>query len=170
MSMDRAIDYEEQYDKIYRYCYFKVHRRELAEDITQEAFLRFLESKSYQNTGKPLQYLYTVARNLCIDEHRKKQCEPLTDEAVEGLSSMAGNTGSCPGGSLEGQVVVSMALQEALGELTEEDRELILLRYVNEVPVTVICKLFGLSRFAVYRRTRGILEVLKDKLGKESPN
>ena len=36
------IDLEEQYDKIYRYCYYKLHHREKAEDITQEAFLRFL--------------------------------------------------------------------------------------------------------------------------------
>ncbi len=39
------MDLEEQYDKIYRYCYFKVRRRETAEDITQETFLRFFESK-----------------------------------------------------------------------------------------------------------------------------
>jgi len=32
-------DTEEQYDKIYRYCYFKLHSRELAEDVTQETFL-----------------------------------------------------------------------------------------------------------------------------------
>lgn len=30
---------EKQYDKIYRYCYFKLHNRHTAEDITQETFL-----------------------------------------------------------------------------------------------------------------------------------
>lgn len=30
-----SIDLEEQYDKLYRYFYFKVHQREIAEDITQ---------------------------------------------------------------------------------------------------------------------------------------
>ena len=38
------IDIGEQYDKIYRYCYFKLKNQYLAEDITQETFLRFLES------------------------------------------------------------------------------------------------------------------------------
>ena len=61
------MDLEEQYDKIYRYCYFKVNRREIAEDITQETFLRFLENSNYANTGKAMQYLYTFARNLCVD-------------------------------------------------------------------------------------------------------
>ena len=32
-----SMDYEEQYDKIYRYCFFKLHDRECAEDVTQEA-------------------------------------------------------------------------------------------------------------------------------------
>lgn len=72
-----SIDLEEQYDKIYRYCYYKLHHREKAEDITQETFLRFLENENYRDTGKGLQYLYTIARNLCIDEFRKKPTEEL---------------------------------------------------------------------------------------------
>lgn len=159
MAMEKAIDFEEQYDKIYRYCYFKVKNRELAEDITQETFLRFLESEGYRNKGKVLQYLYTVAGNLCIDEYRKKQWEPLPEES-------GGESAGAP--SMEEQVAVSMTLKEALDALDAEERELILLRYVNEVPVSVISKLFGISRFAVYRRIKEILGVLKHKLGKEN--
>lgn len=65
------MDFEEQYDKIYRYAYYKMKQAEIAEDITQETFLRFLESDTYRNTGQALQYLYTIARNLCMDEFRK---------------------------------------------------------------------------------------------------
>lgn len=35
------MDIEEQYDKIYRYCYFELYDKLLAQDITQETFLRF---------------------------------------------------------------------------------------------------------------------------------
>ena len=35
------MDIEEQYDKIYRYCYFKMYDDQIAQDITQETFLRF---------------------------------------------------------------------------------------------------------------------------------
>ncbi len=38
-----SVDIEEQYDKIYRYCYFRLRSRQTAEDITQETFLRYLE-------------------------------------------------------------------------------------------------------------------------------
>jgi len=151
--MDKAIDFEQQYDKIYRYCYFKVHSREIAEDITQETFLRFLESETYQNTGKALQYLYTVARNICIDEYRKKQDENLTEELAEE--------------GIEEQLLTSIAIKAALEELNEEERELVLLRYVNEVPVSIICRLFHMSRFTVYRRTKEVLKVLQKKLRKE---
>ncbi len=38
-----SFDIKEQYDKIYRYCYFKLQNADLAEDITQEAFLKLYE-------------------------------------------------------------------------------------------------------------------------------
>ena len=66
------MDLEEQYDKIYRYCYFKIRQREIAEDITQETFLRFFERSDYISKGRSLQYLYTIARHLCIDENIKQ--------------------------------------------------------------------------------------------------
>lgn len=70
-------DIEEQYDKLYKYCYFKVHNVHLAEDITQEAFLRLFESSKSKNIYKPLAFLYTVARNLCVDEFRRKKQKDL---------------------------------------------------------------------------------------------
>lgn len=54
------MDLEEQYDKIYRYCYFKLHHQQMAEDITQETFLRFWESNDYCERGQKLQYLYKI--------------------------------------------------------------------------------------------------------------
>lgn len=148
-----SIDLEEQYDKIYRYCYFKVNQREIAEDITQETFLRFLESSDYMNIGKAMQYLYTIARNLCVDEYRKQKTEVLDEEAVEE--------------NAEDNMITRVSVRMALSELDETDRELLLLRYVNEVPVSVICKLYGISRFAVYRRVSHASKNLKGKLGEE---
>ena len=62
-----SFDISEQYEKIYRYCYFKVNNRCLAEDLTQETFLRYFAQTSYVHRAKRLAYLYTIARNLCID-------------------------------------------------------------------------------------------------------
>ncbi len=152
-----SIDLEEQYDKIYRYCYFKVHQREAAEDITQETFLRFFESSSYINTGKAIQYLYTIARNLCVDEYRKHRKEVLEEVLGDETVDMDATE----------YMITQISVRLALSQLNETDRELLLLRYVNEVPISVICKLYGISRFAVYRKISQAVKNLKSELGRE---
>jgi RNA polymerase sigma-70 factor (ECF subfamily) len=148
-----SLDLEAQYDKIYRYCYHKLHQRELAEDITQETFLRYFASDSCHGTEQTLRFLYTIARNLCVDEYRRHPTQPLEETyAVDH----------------EEDTLTSLALRGALAALTEEERELVLLRYVNEVPVGVLCKLYDSSRFALYRRTQAVLKKLKESLGEEA--
>ena len=48
------MDLSEQYDKIYRYCYFKVHHCQTAEDITQETFLRYFSKNLSLDSSKEL--------------------------------------------------------------------------------------------------------------------
>lgn len=55
-------DMDEQYDKIYRYCYMKLKHRQAAEDVTQEAFLRFLENNTYKDIGKEISYHLTIGQ------------------------------------------------------------------------------------------------------------
>lgn len=51
--------------------------------------------------------------------------------------------------------------------LPEDEQELLLLRYVNELTVSELSEITGLSRFAVYRKTKTALEHLKKRLRKE---
>ena len=76
-----SADIEEQYDKIYRYCYFKTQNAALAEDLTQECFLKYISQNTYVERGKELAYLYTIARNLCMDTFRRKAFVPLDENA-----------------------------------------------------------------------------------------
>lgn len=143
-----VIDIEEHYEKIYRYCYYRLRNREQAEDVTQETFLRWFASDTYRDKNQLLQYLYTVARRLCADEHRYPAHQSIPDDLP----------------SEEGDPLLSIALRNELDKLPPEDRELILLRYINEVPVGVLCKLYGLSRFALRRRVNSILKMLRNAL------
>lgn len=147
---------KKQYDKIYRYCYFKLHNRELAEDITQETFLKYLERYRFSSPETALKYLYTIAGHLCIDQYRKPAVLSLEETAEQS---------SPPSG--EDTLLTAIAVRSALGEMTPEEQELLLLRYVNEVPVGVIAKLFGISRFALHRKLLAASETLKNKLGEE---
>lgn len=153
------IDLEEQYDKIYRYCYMKTQHQQTAEDITQETFLRFLEDYTYKEMGKRMAYLYTIARNLCIDSFRRKKAVPLNEEIVQKERFVKENT--------EGMIVQNIDLKAALGRLEPEEQELIFWRYVNELPIQQIGRILGISRFAVYRRTRESLNKLRQDLGEE---
>lgn len=136
------MEIEQYYDKIYRYCYFKVNNKTLAEDLTQETFLRFLGSESIY----PDRYLYTIARNLCIDEYRKKK--PELSDIEDNLEELWIQNG------FENAIVDKLHVKQALDKLPDEERELLILRYVNDEPMSEICKLTGISRFAVYRRLK----------------
>ena len=144
------IDIDEQYDKIYRFCYFKVKNQHLAEDITQETFLRFFESNGYRDTGRPLAYLYTIARNLCIDEFRKIHTEELKEDVLQS--------------GFEDVVVERENLFAAIKELKIEEQELLLLRYVNEISFADLSKLYGKSRFALYRELSKIMSKLERRI------
>lgn len=147
------MDLEDQYDKIYRYCYFKTHHQQVAEDLTQETFLRYFKQTSYLNRGKLLAYLYTIARNLCNDYYSRRITEPLeetalAEEAVDNLVTM-------------------VALKQSIKTLPPDVQELILLRYVNDLSIGEICTTVGLSRFTIYRKITSGLKQLKTLLREE---
>ena len=149
------MDIEEQYDKIYRYCYFKMYDDQIAQDITQETFLRFCKQGLNLGSDKELPYLYTIAKNLCIDHFRKRTTESLeeiTEEVIDDPTE---------------DLISNLTLRMTISKLPEDEQELIFLRYVNEVSITTICKITGLSRFAVYRKLSKSLKWLKEELLKE---
>lgn len=143
-----ALNIDDLYDKIYRYCYYKLHNSDLAEDITQETFLRFFESDVERDNTQSLKFLYTVARNLCIDEYRRIKPISLTDNDQPYYDNMEKH----------------FVLKNAMDSLSEEDRDLIMLRYVNGVPMNVLSKMYKVSRFILYRRIKSILKQLRDQM------
>lgn len=147
------MDLEEQYDKLLRYCYMRLRDRTAAEDLTQEAFLRFLESKTYRNTGKELAYLYTIAGNLCIDYFRKRP--PLPLEALPPETATRED---------EPKIMDRISIECAMDTLKAEEREAVMLRYSCGLSVMQIGKIMGISRFAVHRRLAGAMEKLRKEM------
>ena len=148
-----SLDMEEQYDKIYRYCFFKLHNRELAEDMTQETFLRYLQRYSNIAGVSALKCLYTIARNLCVEEYRRPKYE-----SVEASES---------DGTMEERLIEHLAVKKALSSLASDEQELLLLRYVNEVPVSTIAGILGISRFAVYRKLKSAAKQFREAIREE---
>ena len=148
------MDIRDQYDKLFQYCYSRVSSRETAEDITQETFLRFLEHPEYKGSPHEIQYLYTIARNLCIDEYRKKP----TDELPEDIPDDHGG---------ESEWIDRLALRSVLDRLPEDERELIVLRYVSELSVSDLARMHGVTWFSMNRRIKAILAKMRKDFGKE---
>ena len=119
--------------------------------MTQEAFLRFLRSRTYRDENRQLQYLYTIARNLCSQYYRDKVISYSLDEETD-LPETDG---------FENSLIQRLSLQNALESLSPEEKELLFLRYVNDVPVPVISGLYQISRFAVYRKLKSILQKVR---------
>lgn len=144
---------EKQYDKIYRYCYFKLHNRHTAEDITQETFLKYFDKYNDSEDINMLPMLYTIAGIIIISEYRKKknECTVREDDAVY---NPAEEWAEC------------IDIRTAVSALSEDKQELLLLRYANDVPVADICKIIGISRFALYRRLNNTVKKLRSELMK----
>jgi len=151
------MDLKEQYEKLLRYCLMLTKDRNLAEDVVQETYLRFWTNHSYQDTGRELAYLYTIARNLCMDEWRRPKMEDIED-----YSEKIGDGNYEPEKRID-----QIALEEALSRLPEDLREVIVLRYTNEISVTDIAKIMGISRFSVHRLIKKGLDLLRKELGGE---
>lgn len=143
------MDIESYYDKIYKYIYFKVNNKTRAEDLTQETFIRFLKSEC----NEPERYLYTIAGNLCIDEYRRIKPVFTEDEDITQVEE-----------GFEDKILEKQVLANALKVLSDEDREMIVLRFVNEEPIGEIAKLYGISRFAISRRLNKAKNRLKEEL------
>lgn len=142
--MSREI--EELYDKIYRYCFYRLRNSASAEDVTQEAFLRYFT----QNTDINAAYIFTVAKNLCTDMFRRKQTEELSDDYPQEDFSDKSDT--------------KIAVRTALERLSEQHREILEMRYIADMSVNETAEGLGISRFAVYRLERAALAQMKKLL------
>lgn len=149
-----SVSLQDQYDKIYRYCYFKVNNKEIAEDLTQETFLKYFSQTSYINRGKSLAYLYTIAKNLCIDFYRNNNREQYLYEETLGIDDIS-------------VFETSIAIRQAVSTLPDDLQELLLLRFANDLGIGEIANIMGISRFSVYRNLNKAFSKLKTILRKE---
>ena len=149
-AFDRLV--EEHYDDVLAYCRRHAPSYDEAPDVAQEAFLRFVRSGRSPIEGKPLAYLLTIARNLCIDASRAKRppAVPL-DVDVPDRSPGADPAAACAGSEVGGLI----------GALDPELREVVELRFDQGFKVGEIAQVRGVSRFAVNRRLNRALAELR---------
>lgn len=131
--------YDGYIERIYRYIYFRVTDEVTAEDLTSQVFSKAWENLDrYKPSGAPfIAWLYTIARNAVIDHFRTRKETVALDE-VASLSS---------GGPSPDDVVElhfeTEALREALQSLTDEQQQVVVLKFIAGMTTDEIAKQLG---------------------------
>jgi len=155
---------------IFRFC----NDQQQAQDLSQEVFLRLIRAaRSYEPRAKFTTYLFTLAHNLCIDHARRQKkrknvslSDPINDE--DGLKLEDAVKDHRPNPEKEyRQKSFQLALQNALAELPEEQREVFLLREEKNLPFEEISKIVGCLPSTAKSRMRYALQSIREKLEKK---
>lgn len=146
--------------RVYRLCFRLLGDRAEAEDITQEAMMKLWKiAPDWRADGAaPSTWLYTVARNACMDRLRRKRSVPL-DEAGE----MADPAPSVD--RILSQAERAEALQAALGDLPLRQREAVVLRHLEGLSNPEIAGIMDISVEAVESLTSRGKRMLAKALG-----
>jgi len=149
--------YKEYYARIYRYCKINIYNSELAPDICQETFIRAwksLPSFTLDNGGTFQAYLFRIARNLIIDLSRKKRefslAEYVEIETEENHEEQ-----------IDKQDQIDK-VKRALAKLEEIDRQIIILRYFEDMSHFEVARIIGIKEGALRVRTIRLLKKMKD--------
>lgn len=137
--------HERYYDAIYRYLSFRVNDVQTAEDLASEVFIRFLhaiqQKNAPQNTIRG--WLFGTASLILKEHYRKKKRSQLTELS----ESLPGET-VAPTERLEA-LESNQALRLAMANLTEEQQQVLALRFGYEMPVRDVAETMNKSEGSV---------------------
>jgi RNA polymerase sigma-70 factor (ECF subfamily) len=138
--------YEAYFDKIYRYIMMRVRNECEAEDLTQQVFMKVLESiSSYKNTGVPFSsWVYRIAHNQVIDFLRQKNKKATVDIEDLQLPYLGEDTQH----KLEKEVDAA-ELKKATSQLTDSQQEVLALRFTSELSIAQCAEIMGKSEGAI---------------------
>ncbi len=157
---------------IYNFALRHVRTSPVAEEIVQESFVRVVTGSSeFKHEARFTTWLYTITRNLCVDELRKRvhRRHPSLDESrgTDGEGPTLGDVTGDPRADIERTVAsteLKSRLEIAVGSLPDDQREVFLLREVSNLQFKEIATITGVSENTVKSRMRYALERLQGHL------
>ncbi|MCA9676794.1 MAG: RNA polymerase sigma factor [Kofleriaceae bacterium] len=149
-----------------------IGERETAEDLLQETFMRVIKgADAYKRQAKFTTWLYTIARNLCVDQTRRRKHRrhasldaPMSASEDSGtlLDVIPSSEMASDRKSVNKQLHETM--QRAIGGLSDEQREVFLMREFLDMPFKQIAEVVGVPENTVKSRMRYALEKLRLEL------
>lgn len=142
-------------DRVYQYLYFMLNNEDAANDAFQDTFVRAimaLREGRYKQNGQFLPWLLRVARNLVIDRfrgQRTRRTTPLEIEDAQGESTIdVLNTAAYSEPDVEMATVLNESADDVkmmINRLPEEQREVVIMRYYQELSFKEIADLTDVS-------------------------
>ncbi len=152
--------YDAYADAIFRHCVVRVSSRALAEDMTQEVFLKVWTYVSEGNTvGNMRAFLYKVANNVIIDHSRRKKEErldALLEEKRIPEPSYAGHR------DIELNIMLH-EVKELMKELPPDEERLIVMRYLDDLDPKDIAEVLGITANSASVRLHRAITHLKTR-------
>jgi RNA polymerase sigma-70 factor, ECF subfamily len=153
--------YDEYADTLFRFFYFKVSDREVAQDLIQDTFTKIWGHVSRGGEiGNTQAFVFTVARRLVIDTWRKKKAI-----AMSRLEDAEGNSYDTVDESVN--ILAEAEFKSTLDtfkKLSDDDRILLELRFVEDLPVKEIAGILKERENTVSVRINRALAKLKKHL------
>lgn len=154
--------YDAHYEKVYRYLYYHlpVHQRDAAEDMVQEVFLKAMDAlPSYTFRGVPFAaWLVRIARNHMIDHTRK--AAKRDEVPIDDLPIPADDDPE----ALYGLKASRAELGRALDTLTPEQRDVIVLRIVEDMSIAETAQIMDKTEMAIKAMQARALKALRRAL------
>ncbi len=157
--------YEAYFDKIYRYVAIRVRNETEAEDLTQQVFMKMLESIStFKYKGLPFSsWIYRIAHNQVVDFLRQQNKKATLD--IEGLPLP--DAGDDPQHLMEQQVDIDQ-LKLATQKLTSAQQEVLSLRFACELSIAECANTMGKSEGAIKALQHSAVLALRKVLAGEA--
>ncbi len=143
--------------------YPAVRRREVAEDLAQECFIKaYFGLRDLREPEKFVGWLRRIASHTATDWLRGKRSEIYLEKLAEaGIEPSAPEVG--PGNALEDEEEHNVVLK-ALEELREDYRDIIVMKHLENRSYRYIANALGMSITAVGEKLSRVRALLKDKL------
>lgn len=130
-------------DSLFAYMFRLSGRRDVAEDVVQEAFVRvFTHLDRFDPKFRFSTWLFTIAKRLYVNSCQKMK--PVYDTDTVGARRGSGAEPGAPMIAAEVRDNARDALQAALAELTDEQREIVVLFHQHNWPISLIAEHLGM--------------------------
>ena len=159
---------------LYNFILRSVKSQHRAEELMQEVFLKIIQNASgYVREAKFTTWLYTIARNRCIDEYRRagvRGPSTSTDQVLGDSGTTIGDQmayeQALSGLRFTASKQIQKALEQAVEALPEDQHETFMLRMVAHLSYQEIAEVTGIPENTAKSRMRYALSKLRDELQK----